>query len=141
MSTALITGISGQDGSYLAEFLLERGYHVHGLVRRSSSVGTPRLDHIYQDPHETDRHLELHYGDLTDSASLINLVERTEPDEIYNLAAQSHVKVSFELPEFTTDVTAVGPASGARGHEGREVEGALLPGFVVGDVRLHAPTA
>jgi GDPmannose 4,6-dehydratase len=109
MPTALITGVSGQDGSYLAEFLLAKGYHVHGLIRRSSSVGTPRLDHIYQDPHEPERRLELHYGDLTDSVSLISLIERTQPDEIYNLAAQSHVKVSFEVPEFTVDVTGVGP--------------------------------
>jgi GDPmannose 4,6-dehydratase len=108
MPTALITGISGQDGSYLAELLLAKGYKVHGLIRRSSNVGTPRLDHLYKDPQVEDRDLELHYADMTDSASLISLVERTNPDEIYNLAAQSHVKVSFEIPEFTVDVTAVG---------------------------------
>ena len=109
MKTALITGISGQDGSYLAELLLEKGYKVHGLIRRSSSVGTKRLDHLYESPQDQNRHLELHYADMTDNSSLISLIQKTEPDEIYNLAAQSHVKVSFEIPEFTVDVTGMGP--------------------------------
>lgn len=106
--TALITGITGQDGSYLAELLLEKGYEVHGIIRRSSSFNTQRLESIYQDPHTRDQQLFLHYGDLTDSSNLSRLVERIEPDEIYNLAAQSHVKVSFEVPEYTADVTGMG---------------------------------
>src|SRR6478609_25648 len=94
--SALITGITGQDGSYLAEFLLERGYEVHGIVRRSSSFNTGRLDDVYQDPHETGRNMFLHYGDLSDSSSLVNLLRDITPSEVYNLGAQSHVKVSFE---------------------------------------------
>ncbi len=105
---ALVTGITGQDGSYLAEFLLEKGYEVHGIVRRSSTFSTERLDHIYQDPHETDQQLVLHYGDLTDGGSLANLVHEIEPDEIYNLGAQSHVRVSFDQPLYTVDVDALG---------------------------------
>jgi len=105
---ALITGITGQDGSYLAEFLLSKGYTVHGIVRRSSMLNTHRLDDIYQDPHESHRQLILHYGDLTDSSSLVNLVRDVNPDEVYNLAAQSHVKVSFETPEYTGDVSGLG---------------------------------
>jgi len=108
MPTALITGVSGQDGSYLAELLLEKGYDVHGVVRRSSSVTTWRLDEIYQDPHEAHRNFTLHYGDLGDSSGLARLVREIEPDEVYNLAAQSHVKVSFEIPEFTADVVGTG---------------------------------
>jgi len=108
MPTALITGVSGQDGSYLAELLLEKGYDVHGIVRRSSSVTTWRLDDIYQDPHEAHRNFTLHYGDLGDSSGLARLVREVEPDEVYNLAAQSHVKVSFEIPEFTADVVGTG---------------------------------
>ncbi len=105
---AIITGITGQDGSYLAEFLLDKGYEVHGIKRRSSSFNTQRIDHIFQDPHYQDRKLFLHYGDLTDSSSLINIIKKTKPDEIYNLAAQSHVAVSFEIPEYTSDVIALG---------------------------------
>jgi len=105
---ALITGITGQDGSYLAELLLGKGYEVHGIIRRSSMFNTHRLDDIYQDPHESHRQLILHYGDLSDAVSLVNLVRETCPDEVYNLAAQSHVKVSFETPEYTGDVTGVG---------------------------------
>ena len=108
MPTALITGIAGQDGSYLAELLLSKGYEVHGIVRRSSSVATHRLDHIYQDPHEAGRRLHLHYGDMNDTASLVRVINEARPDEVYNLAAQSHVKVSFDLAVFTADVTAVG---------------------------------
>lgn len=105
---ALITGITGQDGSYLAELLLERGYTVHGLVRRSSSLNTSRIDHLYQDPHEPNRRLLLHYGDMADATRLGRLIDEIRPHEIYNLAAQSHVKVSFEAPEYTGDVDALG---------------------------------
>jgi GDPmannose 4,6-dehydratase len=105
---ALITGITGQDGAYLAELLLHKGYEVHGLKRRSSLFNTDRIDHLYQDPHEPDRGFILHYGDLTDSANLIRVVQEIQPDEIYNLAAQSHVAVSFETPEYTANADAVG---------------------------------
>ena len=108
MKKALLTGITGQDGSYLAELLLEKGYEVHGIIRRSSSFNTERIDHLYQDPHVNGRTLFLHYGDLGDSSSLIKLVYEIQPDEIYNLAAQSHVRVSFDSPEFTGDVDALG---------------------------------
>jgi len=106
---ALITGITGQDGSYLAEFLLEKGYIVHGIKRRASSFNTERVDHLYQDPHIDHRHFVLHYGDLTDSSNLTRIIQQTQPDEIYNLGAQSHVAVSFESPEYTADVDAIGP--------------------------------
>ncbi len=106
--TALITGITGQDGAYLAEFLLAKGYVVHGIKRRSSLFNTARIDHLYEDPHEKDRRLILHYGDMTDSSSLVRIVQETQPDEIYNLAAQSHVAVSFEEPEYTADSDALG---------------------------------
>jgi GDPmannose 4,6-dehydratase len=105
---ALITGITGQDGSYLAEFLLEKGYMVHGIKRRSSSLNTDRIDHIYEDPHISNAHFKLHYGDLTDTSNLIRIVQETQPDEIYNLGAQSHVAVSFDSPEYTADVDAIG---------------------------------
>ncbi|MCA3696489.1 GDP-mannose 4,6-dehydratase [Aquidulcibacter sp.] len=105
---ALITGITGQDGAYLAELLLGKGYEVHGLKRRSSSFNTARIDQIYQDPHEEDIRLKLHYGDMTDSTNLIRIVQEVQPDEIYNLAAQSHVQVSFETPEYTANADAVG---------------------------------
>ncbi|WP_103029511.1 GDP-mannose 4,6-dehydratase [Salinibacter altiplanensis] len=105
---ALITGITGQDGSYLAELLLEKGYEVHGIKRRASSFNTGRIDHLYEDPHKDDVRLFLHYGDLTDSTNLVRIVQETQPDEIYNLAAQSHVQVSFDSPEYTADVDAVG---------------------------------
>jgi len=108
MKKALITGITGQDGSYLAELLLEKGYEVHGIIRRASTFNTQRIDHIYQDPHEENVRLKLHYGDMTDSSNLRRLVEKINPDEIYNLAAQSHVGTSFEIPEYTTDVDAMG---------------------------------
>ncbi|HEY2682911.1 MAG TPA: GDP-mannose 4,6-dehydratase [Steroidobacteraceae bacterium] len=106
--TALITGITGQDGAYLAELLLSKGYAVHGVKRRSSLFNTDRIDHLYQDPHETDIRLELHYGDLTDSTNLIRIIQEVQPDEIYNLAAQSHVAVSFETPEYTANSDAIG---------------------------------
>jgi GDPmannose 4,6-dehydratase len=105
---ALITGITGQDGSYLAELLLEKGYEVHGIIRRSSSFNTGRIDHLYKDPHINNVKLFLHYGDLSDSSSISRLIEKIKPDEIYNLAAQSHVKVSFDNPEYTADVTGLG---------------------------------
>jgi GDPmannose 4,6-dehydratase len=105
---ALITGITGQDGSYLAEFLIEKGYLVHGIKRRSSSFNTQRLDHIYQDPHVVNPRLKLHYGDLSDTSNLVRIIQQTQPDEIYNLGAQSHVAVSFESPEYTVDIDAVG---------------------------------
>jgi GDPmannose 4,6-dehydratase len=105
---ALITGITGQDGSYLAEFLLEKGYIVHGIKRRASSFNTQRIDHIYQDPHVENSFFKLHYGDLTDTSNLVRIIQETQPDEIYNLGAQSHVAVSFESPEYTADVDAIG---------------------------------
>ena len=108
MKKALITGVTGQDGSYLAELLLEKGYEVHGIKRRASLFNTDRIDHIYQDPHRPDPNMILHYGDLTDSSNLIRIMREIEPDEVYNLAAQSHVAVSFEVPEYTADVDALG---------------------------------
>src|SRR5688572_1494357 len=108
MKTALITGINGQDGAYLAELLLEKGYMVHGIKRRSSLINTQRIDHLYQDPHERNLRFKLHYGDLTDSTNLIRIIQETQPDEIYNLAAQSHVKVSFETPEYTANADGIG---------------------------------
>lgn len=108
MKKALVTGITGQDGSYLAELLLEKGYEVHGIIRRSSSFNTGRIDHLYKDPHINGVKMFLHYGDLSDSSSLSRLIEKIKPDEIYNLAAQSHVKVSFDNPEYTADVTGLG---------------------------------
>ncbi len=107
--TALITGITGQDGAYLAEFLLTKGYLVHGIKRRTSLFNTDRIDHLYQDPHQLDRRLILHHGDMTDSSSLIRIMQQVQPDEIYNLAAQSHVAVSFEEPEYTANSDALGP--------------------------------
>ena len=108
MKRALITGVTGQDGAYLAEFLLEKGYEVHGIKRRASSFNTDRIDHLYQDPHESDRRFVLHYGDLTDSTNLIRVIQEVQPHEIYNLAAQSHVAVSFETPEYTANTDALG---------------------------------
>ena len=108
MKRALITGITGQDGSYLAELLLNKGYEVHGLIRRSSTFNTSRIDHIYRDPHDKDNRFFLHFGDITDGVGLANLIRSLEPNEIYNLAAQSHVKVSFEMPDFTAQVDAIG---------------------------------
>ncbi len=106
--TALITGVTGQDGAYLSELLLKKGYNVHGIKRRSSSFNTDRIDHLYQDPHESNVHFTLHYGDLTDSTNLIRIVQETQPDEIYNLAAMSHVQVSFETPEYTANADGIG---------------------------------
>ncbi|AFY36967.1 GDP-mannose 4,6-dehydratase [[Leptolyngbya] sp. PCC 7376] len=108
MKKALITGVTGQDGSYLAEFLLKKGYEVHGIKRRASLFNTDRVDHIYEDPHSENKHFVLHYGDLTDSSNLTRIIEQVQPDEVYNLGAQSHVAVSFESPEYTADVDAMG---------------------------------
>ena len=108
MKRALVTGITGQDGAYLADFLMKKGYEVHGLKRRASSFNTARVDHLYRDPHEEDVQFFMHYGDLTDSTNLIRIIQETQPEEIYNLAAQSHVKVSFETPEYTANVDALG---------------------------------
>lgn len=108
MKTALITGITGQDGAYLAELLLEKGYMVHGIKRRSSLINTDRIDHLYKDPHEKNVRFTLHYGDMTDSTNLIRIVQETQPDEIYNLAAMSHVKVSFDTPEYTANADGIG---------------------------------
>jgi GDPmannose 4,6-dehydratase len=108
MKKALITGITGQDGAYLAELLLAKGYQVHGIKRRASLFNTDRIDHLYKDPHDTDRKMILHYGDLTDASNLIRVLQQVQPDEVYNLAAQSHVQVSFETPEYTADVDALG---------------------------------
>ena len=110
MKKALITGITGQDGSYLAEFLLKKGYEVHGIKRRTSLFNTQRIDHIYQDPHEKENLFKIHYGDLTDTSNLTRIISEVVPDEIYNLA-QSHVAVSFENPEYTADVDAIGTLS------------------------------
>ena len=108
MKRALITGVTGQDGAYLAELLLSKGYEVHGIKRRSSLFNTQRIDHLYEDPHQAGRHFLLHYGDLTDASSLIQIVQKVQPEEVYNLGAQSHVKVSFEEPEYTADADALG---------------------------------
>ncbi|MDA9347798.1 GDP-mannose 4,6-dehydratase, partial [Porticoccaceae bacterium] len=108
MKKALITGVTGQDGSYLAEFLLGKGYEVHGIKRRASSLNTQRVDHIYQDIHEENARFIMHYGDLTDSSNLTRILKDVQPDEVYNLAAQSHVAVSFDCPEYTADVDAIG---------------------------------
>src|ERR1700723_4020842 len=105
---ALITGVTGQDGAYLSELLLQKGYIVHGIKRRSSLFNTDRIDHLYQDPHETNVHFSLHYGHLTDSTNLIRIIQETQPDEIYNLAAMSHVAVSFETPEYTANADGIG---------------------------------
>ncbi len=105
---ALITGVTGQDGAYLSELLLEKGYEVHGVKRRSSLFNTARIDHLYQDPHDKNIKFKLHYGDLTDSSNLTRIIQEVQPDEIYNLAAQSHVKVSFESPEYTANSDAMG---------------------------------
>ena len=109
MKKALITGITGQDGAYLAEFLIRKGYEIHGIKRRSSLFNTDRIDHLYEDPHKPGRKFHLHYGDMTDSTNLIRIIQQVQPDEIYNLAAQSHVKVSFDTAEYTANADALGP--------------------------------
>ena len=136
MRKALITGVTGQDGSYLAELLLTKGYEVHGLIRRASSFNTHRLDPIYRDPHESGVRFLMHYGDLSDSGSLVNLIRNLEPDEIYHLGAQSHVKVSFEIPEYTADATGMGTVRILEAIRASGVEHSLLPGRLLGDVRI-----
>ena len=118
---ALVTGVTGQDGAYLTDLLLKKGYIVHGIKRRSSLFNTERIDHLYQDPHEKDVRFKLHYGDLTDSTNLIRIIQETQPDEIYNLAAMSHVHVSFETPEYTANADGIGTL--------RILEAVRLPGF------------
>ena len=137
---ALITGVTGQDGAYLAELLLDKGYIVHGLRRRSSSFNTGRIEHLYQDPHESGARLFLHYGDLTDATNLIRIVQETQPDEIYNLAAQSHVQVSFETPEYTANADALGTLRLLEAIRilGLEREDPLLPGLDLRAVRQGA---
>ncbi len=130
MKKALITGCTGQDGSYLTEFLLEKGYEVHGLKRRASSFNTDRVDHIFHDFHETDNRFYLHYADLTDGSSLTSVLHALEPDEIYNLGAQSHVKVSFEVPEFTADVVALGTLRMLEAIRLTGVKFKVLPGII-----------
>src|ERR671921_745722 len=135
---ALITGVTGQDGSYLAELLLARGYEVHGLIRRSSSFATGRIEHLYHDPHETGAPLTLHYGDLTDASVLVKLINTLRPDEVYNLGAQSHVAVSFEMPEYTADVDAMGTLRLFGGDPVCRRAGPVLSGRQLGNVRAGA---
>jgi GDPmannose 4,6-dehydratase len=141
MKKALITGITGQDGSYLAELLLGKGYEVHGVIRRASSFNTDRIDHLYEDPHEEDRRLVLHYGDLADGTVLRRILERTQPDEVYNLGAQSHVKVSFEEPEYTADVVALGTLrllESVRDHQDRT--GRVVRMYQAGSSEMYGAT-
>ena len=137
MKKALITGITGQDGSYLAELLLEKGYEVHGIIRRASTFNTSRIDHLYSDPHVNGVRLFLHYGDLADSVQMVKLLYELQPDEIYNLGAQSHVRVSFDIPEYTGDVDGLGAQRilEAIREAGLVEEGPLLPGLLLRDVR------
>ncbi len=137
---ALITGVTGQDGAYLARLLLDKGYIVHGIKRRSSSFNTARVDHLYVDPHDHATRFFLHYGDMTDATNLIRIVQETQPDEIYNLAAQSHVQVSFETPEYTANADALGTLRLLEAIRilGIEKTGALLPGLDLGAVRQGA---
>jgi GDPmannose 4,6-dehydratase len=135
---ALITGITGQDGSFLAELLLEKGYEVHGVIRRSSSFNTQRIDHFYQDPHKSDTRLFLVHGDLNDSSSLNTILRQVKPDEIYNLGAQSHVRVSFDVPEYTGDVTGIGTVRILGGHPRVGQPSKILPGLFFGNVRTIA---
>ena len=134
---ALITGVTGQDGAYLAELLLDKGYIVHGIKRRSSSFNTGRIEHLYQDPHEPNQQFVLHYGDMTDATNLIRIVQETQPDEIYNLAAQSHVQVSFETAEYTANADALGTLRLLEAIRllGLDEEDPLLPGLDVGALR------
>ena len=130
MKKALVTGITGQDGAYLAEFLLAKGYEVHGIKRRASSFNTERIDHLYEDPHHKGRRLFLHYGDMTDSANIAGIMQAVQPDEIYNLAAQSHVAVSFETPEYTANVDGLGTLRILEAMRAQGLESdALLPGI------------
>ena len=132
---ALVTGITGQDGSYLSELLLAKGYEVFGIIRRSSSFNTGRIDHLYQDPHEADVRLRLVFGDLSDASSINHALKTIRPDEIYNLGAQSHVRVSFDIPEYTADVTGMGAVRVLESMRELGLEREVLPGVVVRDVR------
>ena len=138
MKKALITGITGQDGSYLAEFLLAKDYEIHGLIRRASTFNTDRIDHLYKDFHDPQARVYLHYGDLSVSGPLTDLLQETRPDEIYHLGAQSHVRVSFDMPEYTGDVTGLGNDPPPRGDTEDGGQGPLLPGFIERDVRRGA---
>jgi GDP-mannose 4,6-dehydratase len=140
MPKALITGVTGQDGSYLAELLLQKGYEVHGIKRRSSSFNTGRVDNIYADLHEETNRFFLHFADLADSSSLSRLLYDIRPDEVYNLAAQSHVRVSFDIPEYTTDITGTGALRLLESIRQTGIK-TLLPGQLERDVRLHAASA
>ena len=130
MAKALVTGITGQDGSYLAEFLLSKGYEVHGLIRKASTFNTDRIDHIYQDPHDPSARLFLHYGELSNAEQLSNLIYNVRPDEIYHLGALSHVKVSFEIPESAGDITGLGADAHTGGRASQRGFNALLPGLI-----------
>ena len=138
MKKALITGITGQDGSYLADLLLEKGYEVHGIIRRASTFNTSRIDHLYADPHINGVRLFLHYGDLADSVNLVKLLYELKPDEIYHLGAQSHVRVSFDIPEYTSDVTGVGTIRILEAIRETGIRSQVLPGFEQRDVRQSA---
>ena len=138
MKKALITGITGQDGSYLADLLLEKGYEVHGIIRRASTFNTSRIDHLYADPHINGVRLFLHYGDLADSVNLVKLLYELKPDEIYHLGAQSHVRVSFDIPEYTSDVTGVGTIRILEAIRETGIRSQFLPGFEQRDVRQSA---
>ena len=143
MKKALVTGVTGQDGAYLTELLLEKGYEVHGVKRRASLLNTDRIDHLYQDPHESDVRLKLHYGDLTDSTNLIRIIQEVQPDEIYNLAAMSHVKVSFDTPEYTANADGIGTLRNSRSHAypRHRTTMPILSGFHLGIVRFGARDA
>jgi len=140
MKVALITGITGQDGSYLAELLLEKGYVVHGIKRRGSSLNTQRIDHIYQDPHEENPRFKLHYGDLSDAMNLTRIIQETQPDEIYNLGAMSHVGVSFDTPEYVGNIDGLGTLRSFRGGSfvGFRKENKNLSSLYFGIVWRHA---
>ena len=141
MKRALITGITGQDGAYLAELLLNKGYEVHGLIRRASTFNTSRIDHLYVDPHQPDARLFLHYGDLTDGTRLVTLLSTINPDEVYNLAAQSHVRVSFDEPVYTGDTTGMGSIRLLEAVRLSKVRLPLLSGLLLGDVRRDCAAA
>ena len=141
MKRALITGITGQDGSYLAELLLSKGYEVHGIIRRASTFNTTRIDHIYQDPNQPSTRLFLHHGDLSSTEWVLNLIYSFAPDELYHLAAQSHVRVSFDMPEYTGDITGLGTMRSARSDPAGRLQDAILSGVEFGDVRIGAASA
>ena len=130
MIRALITGVTGQDGSYMAELLLDKGYEVHGIIRRASTFNTERIDHLYQDPHRVGTRLYLHYGDLSDSVNLVKLLHDLQPEEIYHLGAQSHVRVSFDIPEYTADITGSRHHPYLGSHSRSRRPTTILPGFL-----------